>query len=240
MKNTFTIFLFLIAPTFCNGVNVTYYGAAGEVGGSLAVLEIGDLHYLVDVGSRYGEHPDGGKQTTSLVAQQKEDKLPFSAKSINAVILTHAHLDHTGRLPELYRKGFRGRVYATQPTKEILAVMLEMQIRYEKNRLRNWRWSKSYKKNRKDYFKAHWHQGCRWSKQIRDYNLATFRGTLYPLQKEHEKQNVTVSPCGECAQYELAPILTLFSTLPYQKKISISDNVYLTLLDAKHTVAERV
>lgn len=95
--------------------NLTFLGATGTVTGSRYLLEIHGHRYLVDAGLFQGE---------------KELRLrnwePFSveASSIEAIILTHAHIDHTGYLPRLVREGFRGRVYVTPATRRLLSVLL--------------------------------------------------------------------------------------------------------------------
>ncbi len=94
---------------------LTFLGATGTVTGSRYLLEIHGHRYLVDAGLFQGE---------------KELRLrnwePFSveARSVEAVILTHAHIDHTGYLPRLVREGFHGKVYVTPATKRLLSVLL--------------------------------------------------------------------------------------------------------------------
>ncbi len=94
---------------------ITFYGATRQVSGSCHILETGDGVYLVDCGSFISDVPDPD-------AANRE--LPFEAKEIKAVLLTHAHADHTGRLPLLYKKGFRGTVYCTDATRDMTEVGL--------------------------------------------------------------------------------------------------------------------
>jgi len=232
-KITHSLVLLLI-PFFGFGANVTYYGAAGQVSGSLALLEVNGFRCLIDVGSHYGEHPDGGKQETSLVAPTGERKFEFFPASIDAVILTHAHLDHTGRLPELFREGFKGPVYATFPTKKILEVMLEMEICYESNRIRDWEWSVGYRKKGNDYFKAHWHSECRWRKRISAHNKRKLEGSLYDLQKLHKSSRIDISPCQACAKVELSPILSRFREVSFDSVTKLTEGVSFQFIDAKH------
>lgn len=234
MKRISYALIFLLLPCLSFGAEVTYYGAAGEVSGSLALLEESDCKCLIDVGSHYGEHPDGVKQETSLVGSTGEREFAFNPASIDAVILTHAHLDHTGRLPELYRKGFRGLIYATPPTKKILEVMLEMQIRYESERTRNWEWSIGYKRKGNDYFKAHWHYDCRWRNRISEHNKRRFRGSLFDIQKQHERIRINVIPCQVCAQQELRHLLAHFKTIPYNERTILGKGISFLFITAKH------
>ncbi len=87
-------------------------GAAGEVTGSSYILEAGPSRIIVD----FGLHQGGNEEKNS-------EPLEFDPKSVNAVLLTHAHLDHTGRVPLLVKKGFSGKVIATAPTVELTDVI---------------------------------------------------------------------------------------------------------------------
>jgi metallo-beta-lactamase family protein len=95
-------------------MKLTFYGAAGEVTGSKTLLETGGKRFLIDCGLFHGE-----------AAPRNEQSFGFDAKSIDVVILTHAHLDHCGLLPKLVKEGFGGSVYATEPTRLICHRMWE-------------------------------------------------------------------------------------------------------------------
>ncbi len=88
-------------------------GAAGEVTGSSYLLECGGSRVIVDCGMFQGR--DDEKKNRELFL--------FSAASIDAVLLTHAHLDHSGRIPLLVKEGFKGRVMTTLPTVELVRVL---------------------------------------------------------------------------------------------------------------------
>lgn len=94
---------------------LTFLGATGTVTGSRYLLEVHGRRILVDAGLFQGE-----KELRSRNWQP----FPVAASSVDAVILTHAHIDHTGFLPRLVREGFRGPVYATPPTARLLTVLL--------------------------------------------------------------------------------------------------------------------
>ncbi len=87
-------------------------GAAGEVTGSSYLLEAGHSRIIVD----YGLHQGGNEEKNS-------EPLEFDPATIDAVLLTHAHLDHTGRVPLLVKKGFTGKIIATSPTVELSDVL---------------------------------------------------------------------------------------------------------------------
>jgi metallo-beta-lactamase family protein len=94
---------------------LTFWGAAGQVTGSMHLLETAGARVLLDAGLFQGRRAE----THDLNAQ-----LPFDARRIDAVVLSHSHIDHSGRLPLLVKEGFHGPVYATPATRDLSAVML--------------------------------------------------------------------------------------------------------------------
>lgn len=95
-------------------MKITPLGAAREVTGSLFHLQIAGRQYLVDCGLFQGE--DG--------IEVRNETFPFSPKEISAVFITHAHLDHCGRIPLLFKQGFRGKIYCTFPTRDLAQFIL--------------------------------------------------------------------------------------------------------------------
>ena len=98
-----------------SGVRLTFWGAAGQVTGSMHLLEAAGARILLDAGLFQGRRAE----THALNAQ-----LPFDARRVDAVVLSHAHIDHSGRLPLLVKEGFHGPVYSTPATRDLSAVML--------------------------------------------------------------------------------------------------------------------
>lgn len=96
-------------------MKITFCGAAREVTGSCYVVEADGVRFLVDCGMLQGG-PDA--------RARNHRAFPFEPTSIDFVLLTHAHIDHSGLLPKLTREGFAGPIYATQATQDLLAVML--------------------------------------------------------------------------------------------------------------------
>ena len=94
---------------------LTFCGAAGTVTGSCSMLETPTSRFLVDCGLF-----QGNRTTRELNFQP----FPFDARSINFVVLTHAHIDHSGLLPKLVKHGFTGKIHATRQTIDLLQFML--------------------------------------------------------------------------------------------------------------------
>ncbi len=93
-------------------MKLTFFGAARAVTGSCHLLECGGQKLLLDCGLQQGKDEiDGGA-------------LHFPAAQIDALIVSHAHIDHTGRIPLLVKNGFRGKIHATRLTAELMDIML--------------------------------------------------------------------------------------------------------------------
>jgi len=92
------------------------FGAAGRVTGSCHLIEIGDIRILLDCGLI-----QGGRKEEAL----NSDPFPFDPARIDAVVLSHAHIDHSGRIPLLIKAGFTGPVYAHTATRALCDIMLK-------------------------------------------------------------------------------------------------------------------
>lgn len=97
-------------------LSLQFLGGAGTVTGSKTVLSTPDYRVMIDCGLFQGL-----KELRLLNWQD----LPVKASEINAAILTHAHLDHSGYLPLLVKQGFQGKIYATPPTRDIAEIILK-------------------------------------------------------------------------------------------------------------------
>ncbi len=93
-------------------MKIQFIGATHEVTGSCTMLEVGGKRYLVDCGMEQG---------TDVF---ENVPIPVNPGSIEAVFLTHAHIDHSGMLPKLYKDGFRGSIYSTRETANLCNIML--------------------------------------------------------------------------------------------------------------------
>ena len=93
-------------------MKLTFLGAAREVTGSCYLIEYSNKKILVDCGMEQGPN------------MYENRDLPVSASQIDAVFLTHAHIDHSGNLPLLYKRGFRGKIYLTRASRDLCKIML--------------------------------------------------------------------------------------------------------------------
>ncbi|MHB8961556.1 MAG: MBL fold metallo-hydrolase RNA specificity domain-containing protein [Saccharofermentanales bacterium] len=93
-------------------MKLTFFGAAREVTGSCYLLEANGRRLLIDCGMQQGQDV------------KNNQNFPFSPTGIDALILTHAHIDHSGRIPLLVKLGFDGSIFTTRATSELITIML--------------------------------------------------------------------------------------------------------------------
>ena len=96
-------------------MKLTFWGAARAVTGSQHLLETGNGRILFDCGLYQGRRSDSYKINQNL---------PFDARKIDAAVLSHAHIDHSGNIPNLTKSGFDGHVFSTHATRDLCAAML--------------------------------------------------------------------------------------------------------------------
>ena len=95
---------------------VQFYGATGHVTGSCFLVSAGGHRILVECGLIQGRAAD---------EQRNREPFPFEPSQLDAVVLTHAHLDHSGRLPLLMARGFDGPIFTHRATAELCAILLQ-------------------------------------------------------------------------------------------------------------------
>ncbi len=96
-------------------MQLQFFGAAGEVTGSCHIVEVGGHRLLLDCGLiQGGAEPEARNRAA----------LPFDAAQVDAVVLSHPHIDHCGRLPLLHRRGYRGPIYATPACRDLARILL--------------------------------------------------------------------------------------------------------------------
>jgi len=105
-------------------INLEFHGAARTTTGSLHLVEANGLRILFDCGLEQGHRKE---------AFENNRRFPFDVASVDAVILSHAHIDHSGKLPMLARHGFRGRVFCTPATRDLCEIMLHDSARIQVN-----------------------------------------------------------------------------------------------------------
>jgi metallo-beta-lactamase family protein len=96
-------------------LHITFHGGAESVTGSNFLVEGNKGKLLVDCGIEQGR---------DFCVKCMYDPFAYDVPSVDALIITHAHLDHVGRAPKLMREGFKGKVYMTGPTRDLMELIL--------------------------------------------------------------------------------------------------------------------
>ena len=96
-------------------MKLTFYGGAGTVTGSKILLEYKYKKILIDCGLFQGLYE---------LRLKNRKPLPIDLNDLDVVLLTHAHLDHSGYIPILVKNGYKGKIYCTEPTKDLTEIIL--------------------------------------------------------------------------------------------------------------------
>src|SRR3989344_4786142 len=96
-------------------LKLSFYGGAGKVTGSNFLIEGTRGRVLVDCGIEQG---------VDVSVADMYGPFPYDVKSVDALVVTHAHLDHVGRIPKLVKDGFKGKIFSTEPTRILAELML--------------------------------------------------------------------------------------------------------------------
>ncbi len=96
-------------------MQISFHGAARTVTGSQHLVEVNGYRLLLDCGMYQGKRSE---------ANERNRRLPFDPKTLDAMVLSHAHIDHAGNIPTLVKRGYQGPIYATHATRDLAAAML--------------------------------------------------------------------------------------------------------------------
>lgn len=105
-------------------MKLTFHGAAGTTTGSQHLLEVNGQRILLDCGLYQGHRKD---------AFERNRHFPFDPKALDVVVLSHAHIDHSGNLPNLVKQGYEGNIFATDATRDLCSVMLPDSAHIQEN-----------------------------------------------------------------------------------------------------------
>ncbi|MDR2860619.1 MAG: MBL fold metallo-hydrolase [Elusimicrobiota bacterium] len=206
-------FLIFVNSAFA-AVSVISYGGAQTVSGSSFLVERGKDSCLVDCGMFMGE-----------VSSDKNFEMPAELINAGALILTHAHTDHIGRVPLLIASGFKGKIYSTQATKYLALEFFRQGTGFEFIK-REWFW---FPENGKRSYTIHWRFECMNSlKQVKLLQKPML------LKEVRETYGMNFYLCKKCLKYETAEIEKLFITVKYNEEVTLFKDFKFKLINAGH------
>ncbi len=200
-------------------MNVTFYGATREVTGSMHMISIGDDNILLDCGMFQGRR----KETRS-----KNSSFAFDPRLISNVVLSHAHIDHSGRLPLLTKKGFNGRILSTAATKDACRYLLADSAHIQKSDAAYL----NYKAVRSlmTHFKTTNKEKRSAQKALKKNGHKLDLEAIDEVIKNHGLEKVEPLYTDK----EVAATIGLFEAYPYVHPEAIGDKTTLTFYDAGH------
>ena len=147
-------------------MKLTFLGATHEVTGSCTLIEVNGHYGLVDCGMEQGE---------DIFENQR---IPVEASAIDYILLTHAHIDHSGNIPLIYKNGFRGTVYATTSTCDLCEIMLRDSAHIQESEA-EWRSRKAKRAGEAPY--------------VPIYTLDDAEGALHQFRRCNYGEKVTIA-----------------------------------------------
>ncbi len=214
-------FLFTAQLTYAE-ISVQYFGGAERVSGSCALLKTDNASVIIDCGTFY-----------------EEGSLPVDNQNINpvllnadALVLTHAHIDHAGLIPVLVGKGFKGNIYCTSATKKIVFELYDDGWNFEEVE-QNYFWSKTQRLNcqqkQRGTVTLHWFDKC--SNSIANKESLNKKVSAEELKKIYKTK---FRLCKKCLNAYLKNLSNRFVEIKYHNIMKISDGISFSLHNAGH------
>ncbi|MFC2076472.1 MBL fold metallo-hydrolase RNA specificity domain-containing protein [candidate division KSB1 bacterium] len=214
-------------------MKVTFHGACREVTGSMHLLDANNSRIMLDCGLFQGKRSE---------SREKNKSLPFNPDTITNVLLSHAHIDHSGRLPLLSAKDFSGRVITTRPTHDACGLMLpdSGHIQESDADYLNYKAARSFLRDQKQAAankrKLHNRQIDEIKKLLKGKRDDLRRDKIREVISRH---NLTkVEPLYTIKDAE--EILEQFEGHPYNETVEVGDKIFCTFYDAGHILGSAI
>ena len=201
-------------------INIQFLGAAGCVTGSQFLVTVGERRVLVDCGMFQGSP-----------TEIERNRLPFAfdTDALDAVVLTHAHLDHCGRLPALVKAGFRGPIHATHATADLAEIVLrdsaKLQVEFTE------RWNRRHAREAEKRPRR-----PRPRPSSRRPTIETLPERLRKTPPEGKTE--TRQPLYD--EHDVETTMQLFRGADYDTEIAVTDGVSAVLHDAGHILGSAI
>ena len=222
-KLFFILFFLFVYNLVYAQISVEYFGGAEMVSGSCALLKVADNSVIVDCGSFYDE---GNLPSDNAILDKK-------LINADAMVLTHAHNDHSGRILQLISEGFKGSIYCTDATKKIIFEMYDDGWNYDYVK-KKYFWSKTKKekiqlRESREPLTLHWYSACKNSVKNREDSKSEIS-----LMQLKDKYGINFKVCKNCLNKDLEKLQNQFVSVEYKDNIDITDKINFSLYNAGH------
>jgi metallo-beta-lactamase family protein len=206
-------------------MHVTFFGAVREVTGSMHLLGTDDDKILLDCGMFQGRRKE---------AAEKNRVMPFDPALLTNMLLSHAHVDHSGRIPVLTRKKFSGRIFCTRATADACAYLLPDSAKIQESDAQYL----NYKTVRNTMARIRSGNGGTPSREDMEAIKKILKSNTHTLNEEAINKLIgrydlnCVEPLYSCADAEAS--LSSFEGIPYRKEVTIGKDLICTFYEAGH------
>ncbi len=213
-------------------MHVTFLGAVREVTGSMHLISTASDRILLDCGLHQGRRRE---------SERKNREFPIHAGKISNVVLSHAHIDHSGRLPVLTRSGFKGRIIATRASVAACGYLLPDSARIQESdalylnykSLRKYLYEQEHRKRKKKLT----HREVRnIKKQLKRDGHRLNEEAIHRLMDKHGLYRIRPLYTSE----EADEALNAFDGIPYNHTVTVGKNITCTLYDAGHILGSAI
>jgi metallo-beta-lactamase family protein len=201
------------------GIDIQFLGAVGTVTGSQFLVSAGDRRVLVDCGMFQGA-PE----------EVRRNRIPFEFEpgDLDAALLTHAHLDHCGRLPALVKAGFHGPIFATAGTADLAGIVLRDAAKLQEEAEARWR-------------KRHPDQAAAYDAELQDEEAMIEAGEKMPDHlRAAEPTGATETRAALYDERDVEQTVRQFRDVPYGQMLEVTPGIHATFHDAGHILGSAI
>jgi metallo-beta-lactamase family protein len=201
------------------GIQITFLGAVGTVTGSQFLVTAGDLRVLVDCGMFQGSPEEVSRNRIGFA---------YEPSAIDALLLTHAHLDHCGRIPALVRAGFRGPIFATSGTADLAEIVLRDAAKLQAEAENRWR-------------RKHPEQAAAHDTELAGEAAAVEDDETMPERlRRAEPSGMTMTRAALYDEHDVEQTVSQLRPVPYGEKTEVGPGAFATFHDAGHILGSAI
>ena len=200
-------------------IQIQFLGAVGTVTGSQFLVTAGERRVLVDCGMFQGAPEEVSR-----------NRMPFAydAKTINALLLTHAHLDHCGRIPALVKAGFRGPIYTTGGTADLTEIVLRDAAKLQLEAETRW-------------LRKHPDEAAARDPELTSEDAAVANTPDMPAKlRAAPPEGATMTRAALYSMADVEQTVTQFKPVDYDKEVAVVDGIVATFHDAGHILGSAI